>query len=257
MTGLHLGRVHRALRVKADLRQCDVASRAGVSRQKVSRLERGQMAGLTWQDLERCYAALGARLDVRVLWRGAALDRLLDERHAALSGHVVRLLSGNGWLVKVEATFSHYGERGSIDILAWHPASRNLLIVEIKSELGALEGLLRSLDVKARIGPLIARGHFGASAGSWPAAAVSRLVVLPEDSGARRAVARHDQLLASALPLRSQAVRRWLRVPEGGAIAGLWFLSADRGVSGRRNPSAVRRVRRTSSADPHAAGRLA
>ena len=33
--------------------------------------------------------ALGARLDCRLLWNGEALDRLLDESHAALVETVV------------------------------------------------------------------------------------------------------------------------------------------------------------------------
>ena len=32
------------------------------------------------------------------------------------------------WIVEPEVSFSIYGERGVIDILAWHPTSRILLL---------------------------------------------------------------------------------------------------------------------------------
>ena len=77
-------------------------------------------------------------------------------------------------------TFARVGERGSIDLLAWHASSRALLVIEIKTELVSLEGLLRPLDVKVRLAAEIA-AKFG-----WRPLSISRLVVLPENSTARR-----------------------------------------------------------------------
>lgn len=165
------------------------------------------------------------------------MDRLLDEGHARVSGHVIRLLRGVAWLTQVEVSFAHYGERGSIDILAWHVPSRTLLVVEIKTELGSVEGLLRPLDAKVRLAAGIAAERFG-----WRAAQVSSLVVLPEDARARRQVARHAAVLDAAFPNRSREVRRWLRAPMGD-LRGLWFLSSSRGEGATRNPSSIRRVR--------------
>jgi transcriptional regulator with XRE-family HTH domain len=233
-----LGQVHRAIRVRLGLRQDDLSKASGVSRQKISRLERNLLGELAWGDMQALFAALGGRLDARVSWHGAALDRLLDEGHARLAGRVVSLLKGLGWLTQVEVSFSEFGERGSIDILAWHAGQQILLVVEIKTELASLDGLLRPLDIKVRLAPKLARERFG-----WQAATVGRVVVLPEDSSGRRAVSRHESLLGTALPARSHDVRRWLAHPQG-PIAGLWFLSEDRTVSTTRNPSAVRRVRR-------------
>jgi transcriptional regulator with XRE-family HTH domain len=237
------GRIHRAIRIHLGLRQLDVAETAGVSRQKVSRLERNQLDELRWGDIRACFAALGGQGQVTVRWQGAALDRLLDEGHARLVGYVVDLLRRLGWQIKFEVSYSVYGDRGSIDILALHQLTSTLLVVEIKTELASIEGLLRPLDVKARLAAQIARRRFG-----WQVARVARLVVLPEDSSARRRVARHAAVLDAALPTRGHEVRRWLAAPRG-SLAGLWFLSADRPVSTTRNPSAVRRVRRRKSAD--------
>lgn len=225
------------LRKRQRVRQRDVAERAGVSRAKVSRLECGLIAGLQVGDVARCFEVLGARLELVAAWHGAGLDRVLDEGHARLTGQVARLLRELGWLVEVEVTYSHYGDRGSIDLLAWHAAAQMLLVVEVKTELGSVEGLLRPLDVKSRLAPSIARDRFG-----WPAGGVAKVVVLPEERTVRRTVERQSAVMLTALPARSREVRQWLRAP-GAPFSGLWFLSPDRSVSVTRNPSAIRRVR--------------
>jgi hypothetical protein len=85
--------------------------------------------------LRRVLAALDAWLVAEVRWRGAALDRLLDEDHATIVALVVSLLTAYGWETRVELTYSEFGERGSFDILAWHAPSRTLLVIEIKTDL--------------------------------------------------------------------------------------------------------------------------
>ena len=63
-----------------------------------------------------------------LLFRGAELDRLLDEGHAALLGAVARRLEALGWEVRPEVSFAVFGERGSIDLVAWHATSGTLLV---------------------------------------------------------------------------------------------------------------------------------
>jgi hypothetical protein len=158
-----------------------------------------------------------------------------------LIAKVVKLLKRLGWLVEVEVSFSEFGERGSIDVLAWQPSERALAVLEMKSELGGIDPTLRPLDVKVRLAPRIAR-RFG-----WHnTVAVARIVVLPEDRSARRAVQRHSTVLDSALPARSRQIRRWLRQPAG-PLAGIWFLTDVGSADAKRNPSAVQRVRRARS----------
>jgi hypothetical protein len=233
------------LRVRLRLRQSDVALKAGLGRWKVVKLEAGEIDDLTLGEVERCLAALGARLKVSADWRGAALDRLLDEAHAQLVAAVLAVLEQFGWQARVEVTFSEYGERGSIDILAWHAVARVLLVVEIKSEMGGIDPLLRPLGVKVRLAPKIAAREFG-----WrtPGPA-SRIVVLPDEVTARRAVARHAGVVNNVLPARSREIRRWLRQPSG-QMAGIWFLSNVGSANTMRNPSSIRRVRRSSPGSP-------
>jgi transcriptional regulator with XRE-family HTH domain len=215
-----IGRRLRVIRRLQGWRQEDVASRARLSRSAYARLESGDINGVRLGVLERVTSALDADLDVAIRWHGARLDRAVDEGHARLAGLVARLLLAWGWIVELEVSFSHFGERGSIDLLGWHAATASLLVDETKTELGSVEGLLRPLDVKVRLAPMLARQRFG-----WQAARVGRVVVFPESVTVRRQVARHRDVLDAALPDGSRDVRRWLRQPAG-PLRGIWFLSS-------------------------------
>jgi hypothetical protein len=236
-----LGRLHRLLRQRAGLTQAEVAATAGVARWKIVRLEAGLAGQLRIDDVDSCFAAIGGRLDVRGWYNGAAGDRLLDEVHARVGGRKREVLTPYGWLVQAEVSFSEYGERGSIDLLAYHPPTRALLVDEIKSEIGSVEGLLRPFDIKCRLAPKIARERFG-----WQPQLLGRMLVLPEERSVRRTVERHAGLLYGALPARSRALRSWVARPTGN-IAGIWFLTLDQPANPTRNPSAILRVRRTRS----------
>src|SRR4051812_341906 len=118
---VRFGRQFRALRVRARQRQQDVADRAGLSRSLIASIDRGQLDGVTIAALRQASAAIGADIDVSLRWHGERLDRLLDEDHAAVVEAVVARLTGLGWTVAVEVSFSIWGERGSIDVLAIQP----------------------------------------------------------------------------------------------------------------------------------------
>ena len=206
-------------------------------RWKIGKLEADDLGGLRLDEVERCLAALGAELEIRVRYRGAAVDRVLDEVHAGIVARVVEVLGSLGWVTRIEVSFNEWGERGSYDILAWHPIALVLLVVEVKSELGSIEGTLRPLSVKVRLARKVARDAFG-----WQARSVGRALVLPESRTSRRAVERHDAILRSELPATSRQLHSWLRSPKG-ALGAIWFLSAPAGKSWERNPSSISRVR--------------
>jgi transcriptional regulator with XRE-family HTH domain len=146
---LRIGRALRAIRHRLAWRQVDLARRARVGQSTVSLLERGHIDGLSIRALRRACAALDADLVLLVRWRGGDLNRLLDERHARLGARLARILEALGWEVSPEVTFAINGERGSIDLLAWHAGTRTLLVVEIKSELTSAGDTLRRLDVRS------------------------------------------------------------------------------------------------------------
>jgi transcriptional regulator with XRE-family HTH domain len=226
---IRLGARVRALRHRLGLRQRDLADRAGVTQDDVSRIERGRLAAMPSAKVRRVGAALEADVTINLRWRGGDLDRLLDEGHASLVGRVIEVLQAFGWEVRAEVSYSEYGERGSIDILAWHSSTRTLLAVEVKTDLVSLEETLRKHDEKTRLAPKVAREHFG-----WHAALASRLLVLPDLSTQRRRVERHDPVLRVACPVRGLAVRGWLKAPTE-RISGLMFVRPARpGAIARR-----------------------
>lgn len=185
----------------------------------ISKLERGEIGDVNVDTVRAVAAALDATVFLEVRWRGGAVDRLLDEKHARILGATVDNLVPCGWATEVEVSYSVYGERGSIDILAWHDGARVLLVIEVKSELVSVEATLRKLDEKARLAGAIGRDRFG-----WRSESVARMLVLPSNSTERRRVARHDAALSAALPLRYDDLRAWLRRPAG-PMSGILFVA--------------------------------
>jgi transcriptional regulator with XRE-family HTH domain len=121
MDRFRFGRAVRALRQRCGWRQVDLAERAGLSQSFVSRTELGQIGPSALDDLIAIATALDGQLTLDFRWRGEQLDRLVDEAHATLVDQVVSVYREARWDVAVEVTFSIFGERGSIDVFAWHP----------------------------------------------------------------------------------------------------------------------------------------
>jgi transcriptional regulator with XRE-family HTH domain len=228
-----VGRVVRVLWIRLGWRQVDLADRAGVSQGAISLVERGHVDRLSIRTLRHILAAVDAGAELLVRWRAGELDRVLDEGHARLVASIARRLTGYGWLVVPEVSYSRYGERGSIDVLAWHAETRTLLVVEVKTELTSIEATLRKHDEKVRLAPAIASEQFG-----WSPQSVSRLLVLPSASTPRRRVKAHAALFDQVYPARDERLRAWLRRPRGGGNGVLFIAAAD--ASARRT---VKRVR--------------
>lgn len=239
MDPIRVGRSLRALRQRLRWRQLDLARRAAVSQQTVSDIERGRAASVSLPRLVRVATALDADIDLVVRWRGGALDRLLDERHAALCAAAAHRLASAGFEVVAEASYSYFGERGSVDVLGWDARRAAIAVIEVKTELTSIEATLRKHDEKIRLGPRIARDRFGQS----PRAVIGLLVV-GDDSTSRRRVERHAPVLGSAYPIRGRAA--WAIAASGRSSArGLVFLSPTSPGGIRSGP--VRRVRRPSA----------
>jgi hypothetical protein len=185
----------------------------------ISRLERDQVKSMTLGSLDRVVTALGATVQVQVRWQGERLDQLLDAAHAAIQQTTADLLAGFGWIVRVEVSFNHYGDRGRVDVLALHAATRTLLVIEVKSGIGDIQETLGRLDVKTRLGSTIA-----ATVGWHPAAVVPALVI-GDSRSARRIIASHAPTF-DRFAVRGRQARAWLRRPDGAVPSGvLWFMS--------------------------------
>jgi transcriptional regulator with XRE-family HTH domain len=234
---IRLGLSLRALRIRRRWRQADVADRVGVSRSLISAVERGRAGEVTAATLVRIGAALEARVDISVRWRGEHLDRLLDAAHAGLVERVVELLASLGWDIAVEASFSTFGERGSIDVLARHRATGQVLVVEVKSVVPDSQAMLHGLDRKVRLAPAVARERGWTTIGP-----IARLLVIGDGSTSRRRIAGLGATYAAALPDRGGTVRRWLKHPIG-PLSGLLFLPYADQRGTRATATGVTRVR--------------
>jgi transcriptional regulator with XRE-family HTH domain len=239
----NLPRAIRALRIRNGLRQVDLAARARISRELVSRLERDDLGGITTRALMRVAKALDATLVVELRWRGADLDRLIDRIHAAIQDAAAARLNGAGWEVHAEVAFNYYGDRGSCDLVAWHAPTQTLLIVEVKGSIGNLQDLLRRLDVKVRLGAQLA-----SQLGLPRPRAVIRALVIAEGRTSRAVIARHPALFAS-FNVRGRDAFRWLHDPDA-ASGLLWFEQSSNSHYGVT--TATQRVRKPANASPGA-----
>lgn len=237
-----MGLVLRALRRRRGWAQRELAARVGTSQSVVSRVERGHVAEVTVDRLRRLLAGVETRLEITLRWRGAELERLLDEAHAAAVAAIAAVLEQAGWTVLIEVTYSEYGERGSFDILAVKAARRAALVVEVKTDIPSAEQVGRKVDEKARLAPRIVERREG-----WRPEHVGRVIAMPENAALRR---RFDAtpVLVRLFPLEGRAIRHWLRRPDG-SVAGRWFLSgiADRHRSRGPRPSPAPRPPRARS----------
>ena len=208
MDDSRVGAAFRAVRVRRRWRQSDVAARAGVSRAFVSLVERGHLDSVSLATLRDVARVLDIRLDLYARWRGGSLDRLLSARHSQLAESVVAAFTARAWVaIAPEVSFSIYGERGAIDILAFHEPSRSLLVIELKTEIVDVNELVGTLDRKHRLAPAIA------GARGWSAESVSRWLIVSRDRTNLRRIEAHRTMLRAAFPDDGRAMGAWLRDP--------------------------------------------
>lgn len=219
MDRFRFGRSVRALRHRRGWRQSDLASRVGVSRTLIGRIERGELTNIPFGRLLATAESLDGRLDLDFRWRGEGLDRLVDERHTAIVDQVVALYRASRWDVSVEATFSIFGERGSIDVFAWHPVARVVAVNEIKGSVGEAGGTVIGVDRKARLAPDIARRR------GWACRGVARFLVVAEGSTSRDRIAKHADTFRTAFPAGGRECLAWIRDPTGPPPSGILFLA--------------------------------
>jgi transcriptional regulator with XRE-family HTH domain len=246
------GRGVRALRMRRRWRQSDLADHAEVSRSQVGRIERGDSRRLQLDTVERVAVALGGTVALLLRWNGEGLDRLLDREHARLVEVLVRRLRVLGWEVAVEVSFARAGERGSIDVLAFHPGRRALAVFEVKSVTPDMQAMLGGIDRKARLGAAIARDR------GWDPVVVARILVLGDTRTNRRRLDAHEATVRAALPARTREVQHWLADPAPPGIAGVMFVSdgpdADRNLRQRQRVRTSAERRRTGDGNERDTG---
>lgn len=139
-------RLCRETRVMLDVTQQELADSVGVSRPYIASIEIGR-ANPTLEVVERIARTLGLELDL--LARAPVIlngPRQHDLLHARCSGYVSRRLIGLGWETRREVTIAAGRTRGWIDVLAFDPRRRVLLVIEVKTWLDDLGAIERQLD---------------------------------------------------------------------------------------------------------------
>jgi hypothetical protein len=177
------------------------------------------------------------RIEYTVRLPHGELERLLNAGHAAMHEALARHLSAlPDWLHAPEVSFAVCGERGVIDILAFHPPTGSLLVIELKTEIVSIEDLLMTMDVRVRHAADIARSR------GWQPRTVSAWVVVAESDLNRRRVRRNAAVLRSAFPADGRTMRAWLRRPVGAVRALSFWANFGHGTATQK-AAARRRVR--------------
>ena len=240
MDDRRLGMAVRARRHHRGWRLIDLAAAAGVGQSVCSLLECGRADRLTVRTARAIAGAVGLDLRWDIGWQRQEVDRLLDGDHSALAAFWTRRLESFGWIVRNEVSFNRYGDRGRIDLLAYHPVHRPLLVIEIKTTIVDAQALLGGLDVKARLAPFVARDL------GWRPRLIVPALIIAEGTTARRHIAGLSPLFAR-FALRGHAASSWLREPVGSPSGILTFtkLPSSSGVDARR--AGRRRVRKRTA----------
>ena len=173
---------------------------------------------------------------------------MIGAGHAAMHESVAQLLRDTEWLMAPETTFSIYGERGVVDVLAYHSSTGSLLVIELKTDLVDVQGLIGAVDRYRRLAPQLARER------GWTARSVSCWVALRDTPANHRRLAFHATVLRTAFPQDGRRVHGWLRKPSG-SIKALAFLSVSHPQRASATSSGVKRVRRLAQARPPAPNR--
>jgi transcriptional regulator with XRE-family HTH domain len=242
MDDQRVGSAFRSVRIRRRLRQVDVGAVAGISGTMVSRMERGHFESVTLGTIRAVAKALDIRVDLMPRWRAGDLDRLLNARHSELHELVARYFSRLPlWVAQPEVSFAVYGERGVIDILAWHPARKALLVIELKTDIADVNELVGTVDRKGRLAIRIAIER-GWVTPRDPPPTVSIWIIVGEGPTNRRRVGAHRAMLRAAFPTDGRSMPGWLRDPIR-PVRALSFWAGPR--SATRGPTPLRRVRRT------------
>jgi transcriptional regulator with XRE-family HTH domain len=238
MDDIRLGTVIRLVRQRRGWRQKDLSDRSGVSQSAISRMERGHFGPQSIDSVRKVAAALEIRVDLVPRWRAGDLDRLLNAGHSTLHESVARMFRDElpAWVLAPEVSFAIYSERGVIDIFAWHPGRRALLVIELKTDVVDMNELIGTFDRKRRLAPQVARDR------GWDPLTVSAWLIVSSSRTNRRRVEAHEAMLRAALPDDSRTTRRWLRDPVG-TVSALTFWTDSRGTAGRPAMRPIRRVR--------------
>ena len=203
---ISFARVCRTVRASLGLSQQRLATTAGVSRGFIAAIESGR-GNPSLDVVERIAEALGLVVDPVFRPPSVLGDQWpVDALHARCLGQAERRLRTAGWRTAREVEVVHARSHGWIDLLAFHPGTGTLLVIEVKTRLDDLGAIERQLGWYERSAFAIAR-----RLGWTPRRAVPWLIVL--GTAEAEAIARQNrELLETGFPARA---REMLEVASG------------------------------------------
>lgn len=173
----------------------------------VSEIERALVPDLPVATAMRLLNALDVRVELRLFAPTAAASPVRDRAHARCVGYVARRLEDSGWLVATEVEVGDERWRGFIDVLAFHPVERVLLVIEIKVDFDDVGAVDRQLGVYERFAWTAAH-----DLGWRPRAVTGALFLLATDANDRRLM-EHRTYLDRRFPVRASTLRALLADP--------------------------------------------
>jgi transcriptional regulator with XRE-family HTH domain len=245
LLAITVGRMFRDSRRALGLSQREIEERTGISQSAQSRFERGLASAVDLRALDLLATALGGI--VRITFDAPFLvDRAMqrDLVHARCIAYVARRLERFGWTVETEVEIAGSYGPGWIDILAFHPGSGRLLVVEVKTEIHDLGRIQRTLAWYESRSAAAARQR------GWQVRTTHAALLILGTEVVDRDLHDNRQLLATAFPVRASELARFLEepfanVPRRGRSLALidplsrrarWIGSTR--LDGRRTPSA-------------------
>jgi len=203
-----IGRTIRQTRLALKLTQAQIGEAVGLSQTEISAIERAIYPALPLATAVRVLEALDIRVELRlvppyVAGRGESSD----EAHARCVGYVARRLEQAGWQVAREVPVGGSRWRGFIDVLAFHPGARVLLIIEVKTEIADVGEIDRQMSSYERDAWSAAHGL-----GWRPATALGALVLLATEAN-DASVRRHRDVFGGAYSIDGRALGRLVRSP--------------------------------------------
>ncbi len=161
----------------------------------------------------------------------------------AASPYVAGRLRRDGWIVETEVEIAGAYGPGWIDVLAFHPASGSLLVIEVKTEIRDLGRTQRTLAWYESHG-VAAAGRFG-----WKVRVTHGALFVLATEAVDRALRDNRGLLAVGFPARATELARYVQQPDhapaptGRGIALIdplsrrtrWLRSTN--LEGRRTPA--------------------
>ena len=212
---LSLGEVIRDARVLAGWSQDQLAWRAGTNQTKVSRIERGAATSLQLDVVNALLGVLGFTASLQVDGRHLA-DRIrqLEPVHARTTGFLATNFERRDFRTALEVQVGEPSPRGWIDLLAYRPADRALVVDETKGDLPDVGAFQRSLafyernarDVAHRLG--------------WHPTRVVVLGTLLDSATIADRLAANRELIGHAFPSPVDRFLAWIDDPAAPAPFG-------------------------------------